>query len=85
MAHQDGWCRAAVLGPFSGPRDQRAVIVAGGDVQDGDRRQRAWPHKLLAAPGEQAFILEFAQKVLQFHPILPTHGKSLGDITLGRT
>ncbi len=49
LADQHGRCRTRIIRPFRRTADQIAVLVAGGDVENGDGRKGARPRQRLAA------------------------------------
>jgi hypothetical protein len=79
-----GW-RGGGLSPFRRPRQQTAIGVARVDLKHADGRQAAGMRQPLALARQHAFILQFAQNVLQPDAILALQRKRLGDLALART
>jgi hypothetical protein len=82
LPDQHGRRRAQLLRPFGRAGDQFAILVAGGDVENGDRRQRIGTGQRLAALLEKAFLLQRPQEILQFDAGVALQPESLGDLPL---
>src|SRR6185437_3304122 len=68
------------LVPFGRGGDQFPVAVAAGDVGNQGRWQGRRLLDLLAAPRDRAFVREFAQQLLQLHPVGILQTELTGDL-----